>query len=101
MISIEQINGEISTLEDQTPTHAVMQKLANLYTVRDHMMIGHAITPTVSLPSEEIQTEDTNSDFLKAIQDKDYADVLEVIDELMTVLLSTNTRLYDAVMRRF
>ena len=40
MITMEQINGEIAVLEEEKPTYTVMQKLAALYTVRDHMVIS-------------------------------------------------------------
>jgi len=38
MISIEQLNEEISLVENETPTHTSMQKLAAMYTVRDHIL---------------------------------------------------------------
>ena len=37
MISIEELNEEISLVENETPTHTSMQKLAAMYIVRDHM----------------------------------------------------------------
>ena len=39
LISLEQISGEIAALEEEKPTYVIMQKLADLYTVRDHMVL--------------------------------------------------------------
>ena len=97
MITIEQINGEIAVLEDEKPTHVVMGKLANLYTVRDHMGIGEPeiVTPVVS---ERVEYSGT-SDFARAIHGKDMNVVLPVVDELMTTLEVLNPRLYQSVLR--
>ena len=103
MISIEQITGEISALEEEKPTHVIMQKLANLYIVRDHMGIGRnqeqdIITATVREINPASLSSDT--DFAKAIDGMDIREVLEVMDELMETLQTIQPRLYDGVMRK-
>lgn len=97
MITIEQINGEIAVLEDEKPTHVVMGKLANLYTVRDHMGIGEpdVVTPVVS---ERVEYSGT-SEFAKVIRGKDINRVLPVVDELMSTLEVLNPRLYQSALR--
>lgn len=98
MISIEQINGEISILEEAPPTHVIMQKLANLYTVRDHIVIDDKPQVTAQV-YHTIPEWGSDSDFAKAIVGRDSAQILTVIDELMTTLMTINPRLYDSVMR--
>ena len=93
MISLEQITGEISALEGETPTHAVMQKLAALYIVRDHMIIQ---TPA-STPDVIVAVSD--SEFMKRASGMDCTSFMRVIDELMTTLSVVNPSLYDAVLR--
>lgn len=90
MISIEQLNGEISILEDEIPTHVIMQKLANLYTIRDHMSIGKA-----KPEQEELYTSYGDTEFLTAIKGKDLRSLMLKLDELMTTIYVLNPRLYQ------
>lgn len=96
MISIEQLNGEISVLEDETPTHVVMQKLASLYTVRDHMM-----TVPNSVPSSVVSVVPPfgSSEFAQKIEGKDILEVLSLIDEIMSTISVVNPNLYNSVIR--
>jgi hypothetical protein len=91
MISIEQLNGEISMLEDEVPTHAIMQKLASLYIIRDHISVGKS----KSEQQEELYTTYGESDFLKAISGKNLRSVMLKMDELMTTLYVLNPKLYQ------
>ena len=100
MITFEQISGEISILEQEKPTHAVMQKLAALYTVRDHMIIQNAPAEPAVVISEVMPDIGSESDFAKAVSGKPMGDFLKVIDELMTTLQAINPRLYESVMQR-
>ena len=93
MISIEQLNGEISMLEDEVPTHVIMQKLANLYIIRDHIAVGQNKIEQ----KEELYTTYGDSDFLKAISGKNLRNVMLKIDELMTTLYVINPKLYKNV----
>ena len=91
MISIEQITGEISALEEETPTHAVMQKLAALYTVRDHMII--------QTPTAETIVAVSDSEFMQRAGGMDRTLFLRIMDELMATLSVVNPALYDSVLR--
>ena len=91
MISIEQITGEISALEEEVPTHAVMQKLANLYTVRDHMII--------QTPTAETIVAVSDSEFMQRASGMDRVLFLRIMDELMATLSVVNPPLYDSVLR--
>ena len=99
MISIEQINGEIATLEEEKPTHIVMQKLANLYTVRDHIVINsQPTTPVVSEPI--IPDLGSKSEFAELINGKNTKEILKIVDELMVTLQVINPKLYNSVIQR-
>ena len=94
MITIEQINGEISILEQEKPTYAVMQKLANLYIVRDHMGVGDQLNTQEVVPEFRIDSE-----FVNAIEGHDIRSVIPKVNELVEAVHITNPRLYDNFMR--
>ncbi|MBQ6413009.1 MAG: hypothetical protein IJI19_05990 [Ruminococcus sp.] len=96
MISIEQINGEIAVLEDEKPTFAVMQKLADLYTVRDHIVIH----PVQENPPDNLVSMDSGTEFAQAVSGRDIKEVLAVVDELMSTLQVINPRMYAGVLRK-
>ena len=91
MISIEQINGEIAVLEEQVPTHIIMQKLASLYVVRDHMVIPKTGEVRQDIP--DTLSVYGSSEFLKTIDGKSTRKVMLVVDELIDALQVLNPRL--------
>lgn len=99
MISIEQISGEIAALEAEKPTHVLMQKLAALYTVRDHITIPQESPAPVVAVSNTLP-EAGISDFLQAVAGKGAESVLLILDELMDAVGVLNPALYQAVMRK-
>ena len=100
MISIEQISGEIAALEDEKPTHVTMQKLAALYTVRDHMVIQAKPENEVAVVYQSIPDIGTGTEFAELIQGKDSKEAVTLMDELMTALQVVQPRLYDSVIRK-
>ena len=94
MISLEQLDGEIAALEEKDPTFVIMQKLAALYTVRDHMVLEKNNPVTVAL---ETVPSFGDSDFARLVAGKEIQTVLSTIDELMTTLAVVNPRLYNSV----
>lgn len=94
MISIEQLNGEIAVLEEEKPTHIVMQKLASLYTVRDHIGIGDTKVAII----QGMPQIGTKSIFAQRIEGMDTTAFALIMDELMNTLAIVNPRLYDSVM---
>lgn len=101
MISIEQLNGEIAALEEERPTFLTMEKLAALYTVRDHMILGAKTSQQAQVVNQEIvDVESGDSDFLSAINGKSVNEILPIIDELMETIKLMNERLYNGVMRK-
>ena len=97
MILIDEINGEIARLEAQTQTYQTIEKLAALYTVRDH----NTIPTTQATPTEtrSVQIEAT-SPFLSLCAGEPVCEVMAVMDELMSTLEVLMPKLYDGVMRR-
>ena len=87
MIDIEEINSEIAKLESQLTSYAVIQKLSWLYIVRDHLKP----TPVGEIPHGD-------SDFMKCCAGKSVCEIMGVTDELMSVLMVIQPRLYNAVM---
>lgn len=94
MISLEIIDGEIASLHDKEPTYVVVEKLAALYTVRDHIIMEEK-KEIVSLP------ESMNSEFIAAVRKKPTLEpVFVVLDELMETLKILEPKLYNGVMAR-
>lgn len=94
MLNLDEINKEILMLEsNRDTTYAVVEKLAMLYVVRDHIT-GQTAAQPVPL---EVSGE---SEFLKAVDGRDSVQVWAVIDELMDSLRVINQRAYDAVLRK-
>lgn len=89
MVNLDEINAEIAKLESQPTTYAMVEKLALLYTVRDHN--------TAPVVTGEKMPEG-NSDFMQACSGKSICQVMEITDELMEALSIVQPRLYYAVM---
>lgn len=99
MISLEQLNEEIAALESEKPSYQVMERLADMYVVRDHMLVGrnadHAPSVAKTLPCLNTGTE-----FAHAVDGKSAEAVMDLFDELMTTLSAINPRLYECVMKK-
>lgn len=112
MIRKEDLIEAISECQGvRNPTANTAIKLAAFYTILDHLDDGrltnestHAEHGYSLLPEPEQSgnkiTYGGNTDFLKCVSGKEQADVLAVLDELMSTLRIVNKRLYDAVMRK-
>lgn len=100
VISLDQINGEISVLEEEKPTHLSMQKLASLYIVRDHLIMGLQPSTPVTATIETIPAMETRSEFLESIAGKNVKDVLVVVDELVGTIQLLDSNLYNSFMRK-
>lgn len=96
MISIEQLNGEIAVLEEEKPTHIVMQKLASLYTVRDHLGIGNMQVAVI----QGVPPIGTKSAFAQQIEGMEIKSFALIMDDLMNTLAIVNPRLYEGVMAK-
>ena len=82
MLNADEINKEIADLESQPTTYGTIQKLAWLYTVRDHLSYSDI----------------AESDFLKICSGKPVCQVMGLMNELMDALYVIQPRLYEAVL---
>ena len=98
MISEHELLEEIEKQQSGPVTYTSIAKLADLYTVRDHLYER-------PMPNHSGRTADKieisgDSEFLKVAQSADANLVWGVLDELMSVLKVSNPRLYDGVMQK-
>ena len=91
----------------RNPTSADCMKLAAFLTIQREMFGGSDQEPVQLPPMSYAAPEPTDqvsfysgSEFSDAIRGMDINDVLDVIDELMSVLQTINPRLYNGVMRK-
>lgn len=91
----------------RNPTSADCMKLAAFLTIQREMFGGSDNDPVELPPASYAAPEptdkvsfDSGSEFSDAIRGMDINDVLDVIDELMSVLQTINPRLYNGVMRK-
>ena len=77
--------------------------LAAFYTIRREMFGEEAELPSYSYapaPNRNIIGIDSGSEFARAIDGRDFDEILPVIDELMETLQIIQPRLYSAVMNK-
>lgn len=118
MITRRDVEEEIQRIEAGPPTMQACERLAVLYFVRDN--IGTSGSPAErsapeysaravpDLPVSYTMAPDPadtfgrygDSDFLVAVDGRNPADVMAVMDELMTVILAIQPQLYHSVMRK-
>lgn len=105
MITEQDLQAAIAECEGQrNPNANTCIKLAAFYTIRDHLFpqedtgVGEMPPPVYSMASEP--EYDGKSEFAQAVKGWSVADLMPVMDELMTALSVLNPRLYDSVMRR-
>ena len=91
MISLDVIEREISELEARETSYATVERLAMLYTVRDHLLPMAEPPQTVAAGGSE---------FLDACAGKPVDAVLGVIGEHMEAQRAMYPRVYDGVVRR-
>lgn len=100
MLSLKELDAAISELERKGASLSSCAKLADLYTVRDHLLDGPQMQAQYSNWSrQEVLDAYGDSDFLMSIAGKPAAGVWCVMDELMETLMVVNPRVYDSVMR--
>lgn len=93
MISKDELDKTILELEMRDTTFANCAKLADLYTVRDHITGQQASQPTPLSVGQ-------SSEFLRAVDGKDSVAVWDVMDDLMDTLRVTAPRVYSGVLER-
>lgn len=115
MITEQDLQEAIAECEGvRNPTSSTCLKLAAYYTLQEKMFgkkdqfaeVGKMISPQYSYakdPDEQIDKVieySSDTEFSQAIYMRKEAEIWPIIDELMSVLQATNTRLYNGVMRK-
>lgn len=87
---------------ERNPNANTCIKLAAFYTIRKELF-GEKETPQYSYAPAPVEAPtiqiDSDTEFARAIEGKDAAQVWRIIDELMSTLDAMNPRLYNAVLR--
>lgn len=91
MIDAESLDKEIADLESKEPSYGVMEKLAWMYTVRDHMggSVGKDVMPALS-----------GSEFLSACSGCSISSLFSVLDEHIEAIQAIHPREYMALIRK-
>ena len=104
MITLEDLKAAIAECKgERNPNANTCFKLAAYYIImREEYgeQPSYSYSPAPVSPVKETADYYSDTDFGQAIQSRETASVLEVIDELMTVLQAIQPRLYDGVMRK-
>jgi hypothetical protein len=102
-ITESELTDAINVLSNAKHTIQNCEKLAAVYTVRDHMYPTKPIERGYSANSniaDDVVGLYGRSDFLVAISEKKPSEAWLLMDDLMNTLYAINPRLYDSVMRR-
>lgn len=98
MVSLETIEQEIMDLERRDTSYAVCERLAWLYTVRDHLRAKQEEEVGASPDRRTLRTG--GSEFLDAASGCEADDVMRVIGEHMEAIRAVAPREYDAVVAK-
>lgn len=105
MLDEKEINMEIAKWEYLESSYDNYAKLADLYTIRDHMTHTEPIqayeTSYSASPADQSSVDvDGDSEFARAISGRNQTDVWRIMDDLMDTLQVANPRVYNGVMRK-
>lgn len=99
MVDLNIINGTIAEWEAKELTFVVVERLAWLYIVRDHILMNvpeeveaPAIMPAMALSS--------GSEFMNACEKADHVKMWATLDELMQTIQMLQPRLYNATIEK-
>lgn len=98
MISKHELEKAIEECEESPPSYQIIQKLADLYAVYDHLY-GDKQTG-ISLVQESIIDNYGDNEFFSVICGKNPEKVWLVIDELMSVLKGVMPKLYKGTIEK-
>lgn len=98
MISKHELEQAIQECETSPPSYQIIQKLADLYTVYDHLYNNK--NTDVSLIQESVIDNYGDSEFFSAICGKNPEKVWIIIDELMSVLSGIIPKLYKGTIEK-
>lgn len=84
----------------KNPNAATCLKLAAFYTIQDHMSAPQTGYSYAAPEQTDQVSYDSGTEFSDAIHGKSSNDMWAIMDELMSVLQATNSRLYNGVMAK-
>lgn len=96
MFSKNELLDAIDELEMSPATYQNAEKLATFYTLYDHLYVKKEPINRIESVREVTIDMYGDSDFLKAITDRNSQDVWMVMDELMSMLQVMQPKLYQA-----
>ena len=91
MISLETIEREISELEARETSYKVCERLAWLYTVRDHLLPKQ---------KDEVTTYLSGSEFLEVASGVSYPALMQVLNDHMQALSVLQPKVYESVLSK-
>ena len=84
---------------ERSPNANTCMKLAAYYTILNELQKDN-ISGASYAPPPEVISYQSDTDFMRAVKDKPVDFILELADELMSVLQVVNPRLYQGVMSK-
>lgn len=102
MITLDDLNEAIKECEGQrNPNANTALKLAAFYTIRNELYPAEPVPNGYSYQSEPTTVHyDSDTEFGKAIADKEPAAVMPIFDDLMSLLQSAQPRLYRRLLEK-
>ena len=106
MVTEKEMLKAISECEEGAMTPPKLTKLADLYTVYDHLF-GYDEQPIYPHPVSERQkeaetkmTSDRSTEFLAFVDGKDMKGTLQILNELVEAVKMLHPRMYDSLIRK-
>ena len=101
MITEKELMEAIKECETEPATLAKISKLADFYTVYEHLF-GMPMENGYSyaLNAEKVLQTNGGTEFLQAVDGKNSEKVMAIIDELLEAVKLLQPRMYDGVLRR-
>lgn len=100
MFSKGELLDAIEELEESPATYQNAEKLATFYTLYDHLYIHKEPISRVETVREILISNYGDTEFYKAISDKNPEYVWSVMNELMSTVQVVHPRLYQATLEK-
>ena len=103
MITQQDLQAAIAECKGtRNPNSSTCIKLAAFLIIQEHLYgeKEEAETPRYSFSSSPDITLDLDTDFARAIDGKDYADVLPILDEMMQTVQVLHPKLYNSIIQK-
>lgn len=104
MINLGIIDGEIASLEEKKTSYDVIERLAWLYIVKDHICDNSTVNPVVVAKTTSIEPIEpasaSSSDFIRVASGKDKAKLIKVLDEHMEIIKFMHPKEYASLMEK-